>query len=508
MGKLHILVAEDRKNWQNAIKQILMQLGEEHQVDICPSFRDAVSKLTASSYDLALIDLTLSTDAQEADPSKEAGLDLLSVIRDTQQDCPAIILTGYPSHETTKKALRSYEAYDYLVKGKFDRNELLDSIRGAILHARLNRAERQRQDRYQFSVTVNDHRVVSVALHGPQREQAYLAREDAVFDGAELSRRADNINVLDLPVGPEEWRPELNAIGAAVAEALKQDQGVYADLNTAMALANQRHQLCLEFVGPPETLGLPFELLLVGNSYLATSHVISRRIEATMLRKVEPFSEFLRHLATAQVPLRILLISSNVDGRIPAVELEIETLASLLRRELDQLGLMHDIQIMKDPQYDTLVSALQQNEYHILHYAGHGRFDDQLPEVSGFVLADGDDSRTLTANDLELLLHGSALRLVYASCCLGARANSQTNRGVFQGVMHALAHADIPYIVGYRWKVDDDSALAMAEAFYTELLQTLSPRDALLQARRKAALGIRGRDESIWAAAVLIAQNG
>jgi DNA-binding response OmpR family regulator len=508
MSKLRILVAEDRKNWQNAIKQILTQLGEEHQVDICPSFRDAERKLTASSYDLALIDLTLSTDAQEVDPNNEAGLDLLSIIRDTQHDCAAIILTGYPSHETTKKALRSYEAYDYLVKGEFDKNELLESIRGAILHARLGSAERQRQDRYQFSVTVNDHRVVSVGVHGPLQGHTYLVREDAIFDGAELSRRADNINVFGMPIGPEEWRPELNAIGTAVAEALKQDQRVYADLNTAMALASQRHQLCLEFIGPPETLGLPFELLLLGSNYLATSHVISRRIESPMSRKLESFSKFIRDLATAKAPLRILLISSNVDGCIPAVELEIDTLSSLLCRELDQLGLKYKIEIMKDPQHDILVEALQKNEYHILHYAGHGRFDDQLPEVSGFVLADGEDMRTLTANELELLLHGSALRLVYASCCLGARANSQTNRGVFQGVMHALAHADIPYIVGYRWKVDDESALAMAEAFYAELLQTLSPRDALLQARRKAALGIRGRDESIWAAAVLIAQNG
>jgi CHAT domain-containing protein len=73
--------------------------------------------------------------------------------------------------------------------------------------------------------------------------------------------------------------------------------------------------------------------------------------------------------------------------------------------------------------------------------------------------------------------------------------------------MEALARADVPTVLGYRWAVPDASASYLAQKFYQTLWRTFSPGEALLEARRDAAIRARGRDNDAWASPILLMQN-
>jgi CheY-like chemotaxis protein len=505
MGELRVLVIEDSANWQEELPKILARLGDAIQVDVSATYTDASSKLKRFAYDLAIVDLSLD-ELPEENSRNEAGLDLLRLIRTEQKKCGTIVLSENANVENTQIALREHKAHFVLQKLKFEAKILLEHARDAIRIARLELSKVQNQNRYQLSMSLGKDYLIETQLRGPGCRSAYHCPEHITFEAEDLGHRADNLNVLRSSGNLNHWRRELNMVGRAIARVLEQDPRVFGELQSARALAKQRSNLWLEFSGPAATLGLPFELLLESNDYLVTSHVMTRRVEAPMSRKPEHFHTFIEQLVDADAQLRVLLVCANVDGSIPAVEAEVEVIKTILHAELEQLHIKHDIEILKEPDYNTLLHRLREGKYHLFHFAGHGRFNDQVPETNGFVLANGAGIRTLDANTIELRLRDTELRMVYASCCFGARTTPQPGIGIFQGVFHALAQADVPYSLGYRWAVGDDSALAMAETFYSALWQTFSPGDALLQARTHLVESEYGRNDDTWASAVLQAQ--
>ncbi|MDP9122855.1 MAG: CHAT domain-containing protein [Acidobacteriota bacterium] len=200
-------------------------------------------------------------------------------------------------------------------------------------------------------------------------------------------------------------------------------------------------------------------------------------------------------------------MAANSDGEIPGVEQEVAALDTSLKRDLGQLGLRLQIDILRSQEatYDRVEEELRDGRHHILHYAGHGRRDTTLPEIGGLILHCAHKSTTLTAANLSTLVKGSELRLVFLSCCFGA-FSTEPGRGDFHGVFDALAGADVPAIVGYRWKVSDEVALTFATSFYQNLWRTLSPGDAVLAARQECALKWT-LDEPTWASPILLLQS-
>ncbi|HYX72337.1 MAG TPA: CHAT domain-containing protein, partial [Nitrososphaera sp.] len=331
------------------------------------------------------------------------------------------------------------------------------------------------------------------------------------FDASDLARRADNLNLLVLKGGPEIWRPEARSIGAAIYNSLAKEGHVLADLTSARALAQRLDNLWLQFSGPAVGLGIPFELLRDADDYLSLDHVLTRRIikaGGSFSRNLESFHQFINRVQEDSEILRILIVGANYDGNIPAAEAEAVSLYEAMEADLQRLGIAHEIRLLvgNEATYSRLREELRQGGYHIFHYAGHGRYQDTIPEISGLILREGSGSRVLTAAELNLLLRDLSVQLVFLSCCLGARTAAQTGRGDFYGMLEALAHADVSTVLGYRWTVADTSAMFLAEHFYKVLWHTFSPGDALLAARRNVAME-HGRDDETWASPVLLMQN-
>jgi hypothetical protein len=327
----------------------------------------------------------------------------------------------------------------------------------------------------------------------------------------ELAGRADRLNQTIIKSGAEGWRPEASSIGQAIYDVLSSDRRVFADLLMARTLPIHAKDLRLQFTGPAVGLGIPFELLRTGRDNLALKHVLTRRVIQegdSYTHRLESFRAFIEERWKAKAPLRVLIVGSNSDGKIPAAEIEADTLATAINDDLKRMGITPEITALTGERatYNEVCSALSDGRFHIFHYAGHGRFDDQLPEISGLILKDGSGGRELTANVLEQLLSDTELRLVYLSCCLGARTSSQLGRGDFYGLLDSIIRADVPVALGHRWTIADDPAKLIALFFYQELWRTFSPGEALLQARKRISSEL-GRDDETWASPIIVMQN-
>ena len=97
------------------------------------------------------------------------------------------------------------------------------------------------------------------------------------------------------------------------------------------------------------------------------------------------------------------------------------------------------------------------------------------------------------------------LRMAFLSCCLGAQTSAQVGRGDFHGFFHALSESGVPTTVGYRWEVEDDSALQLATEFYRVFFCDFCPGRALLRARQHRSMDSKQkRDDPSWASPVLL----
>lgn len=514
MSKQHILVVDDDPIWQEEVPQILQRLGGNMQIDTAHDYDEALNYLDEVTYDLIIVDIALSGDPLDSRNDDQRGMDLLGVIRNNQdnRNCGIVILTAFGDITRAIKALRDHNVYELVEKEKFNAQQFVEIARTALRKARLKTSEDKARQRVRLTITFDNDHLTGCELIGTDIHSMYHASEQLHFNADDLARRADNMNVFLLHSGVEVWRREAKSIGSEMYKTISKEQRVQSELISAQRHAQNPKNLWLQFSGPAIALGIPFELLHNGDEYLARMHVLTRRIiqtGPTAWRKTESFHAFVSGLLKLNRRLRILIVGANSDGSIPDAEIEAESLKSTIESDLRQLGIPHEITLYLGAQanYVQVSAALQSGRYHIFHYAGHGRFHDTLPEISGLILSDDEGPRTLTAADLNMLVRNTELQLIFLSCCLGARSDPQLGRGDFHGMLEALATADVPIAIGYRWTVADSPALYLAQNYYEALWRTFSPGDALLEARMKATMGPMGRDDETWASPVMIMQN-
>jgi CHAT domain-containing protein len=323
---------------------------------------------------------------------------------------------------------------------------------------------------------------------------------------ADFVRRANNMNLL-VNDGPSSWRPEARALGAELYQTLTGDRSIVEGL---VATSNPS-DLWLQFSGPPEGLGVPFELLHDGQDFLAFKHFITREVEPFRGSiKLVSFHRFIGSFLGGQVPLRILIVGVDDNSAAYTIWDETKLLERVLKKELECLGIRPQIQVLtgENASRSRVSEALKHGGYHFFHYSGHGGYHPEHPELSGIRMAEDHKANPfLTASDLINLCRGTELRFAYLSCCLGACTSSHAKHGDFFGLFDALARADVPMVLGYRWEVGDPSAFKFAESFYENLWRTLSPAEALFEARNEISQdGVR-RDNETWASPVLMMQN-
>ncbi len=126
MDMYKVLVVDDEEQNREFLKGILSDAG--YDVDIAPSAKDAIVKLTQDAHHVVLTDLYMP----EVD-----GLEIIRYIVRHGLACIGIIYTGYASVETAVEAMK-IGAFDYVTK-PFKPEEILVVIEKAIDHLKLKK---------------------------------------------------------------------------------------------------------------------------------------------------------------------------------------------------------------------------------------------------------------------------------------------------------------------------------------------------------------------------------
>jgi hypothetical protein len=278
------------------------------------------------------------------------------------------------------------------------------------------------------------------------------------------------------------WRragdaPELQAakeFGGSLFEALF--NGSVRDMFRRAQSDHAALRVRLSFSHAPALANLPWEFLYdrEENLFLALSNTspIVRYLEQP--RRVDP-------LAVA-APLRLLvIIAAPVDLEALDADVEWANLQNALA-PLVQRGSLH-IERLTPPTFASLQAALRRTPYHLLHFIGHGAFEETVQDGVLFLEDERRHSKRTNGQSLGFLLrdYRATLRFVFLNVCEGGKT---AVNDPFAGVAQSLIQQGIPAVLAMQSAVRDDYALTVARTFYATLTEQVSMETALTEARR------------------------
>ena len=200
--------------------------------------------------------------------------------------------------------------------------------------------------------------------------------------------------------------------------------------------------------------------------------------------------------------LKVLVIADPApepEFQLPGARREGRAVVSILNHFKNDKGLditVHEHVGAAECDPIEILALLLSEEFDIVHFAGHGTFDEKDASHSGWVF--GRD-RILSAR--EVFRARRVPRLVFANACFSAvieersaKTADEMNRRL-AGLAEAFFERGIQNYIGTGWPVDDDPAVVFASVFYQNALAGETLGDSLAAARKK----IMGRG-STWGA--------
>ena len=195
-------------------------------------------------------------------------------------------------------------------------------------------------------------------------------------------------------------------------------------------------------------------------------------------------------------PLRILaMISAPSD----MAELDVEKEWGKLEETLEPLksqGLV-EVERLEDGTLAALTRRLGLGEYHVLHFIGHGGYDEDDQDGALALEDDSGKARLVAGRVLRMMIRHRSLRLVVLNACEGSRVAPDDP---FSGVAQALARQGIPAVVAMQFEISDPAALAFSQSFYQAIADGLPVDVATVEARRTM---FADNNEIEWATPVL-----
>jgi DNA-binding response OmpR family regulator len=506
-----VLIVEDEDKWRGMLGRIVKREGYEPM--LARSYEEAIDLLESQTLDIAILDLRLP------DLGGRDWLALPELV--SKQQIPVIISTGQgESVELARRAFRELSIVDYIFKSDFGEGEqLVTALRRAALNRRQLQAKSLRRVHLTISV-LSDGRLFLTSRGG------YNADDDCgQFNVNEQSReawrrRANNIGVFLTHHEVEsrkEWRFEAKQIGTRLFDALfTSNPTLYGHFMRAKRAAPRKRDVSICFETPRSLLGLPFELLFDDGEeeYLALEHPLFRAVTGVTCKRTE--DELISRLGDQRKSLRILLVASNTEPpRIDGVDGEIDDLRGFLDSRL-RAARTKTVTVVPTEKatFECALELFRASKYHVIHYAGHGRFRERYPEKAGMLFWERESRQgsvlPLNADALKsLLVDSENVLFLFLNSCLSASAAGPDKLldQEFLGVLDAVVQAGVPAVLAHRWHVSDESAPVFAKCFYESLIDKLSLEDAILDARRGIAVNSeQGRNDETWASPVLIVQ--
>ena len=313
-----------------------------------------------------------------------------------------------------------------------------------------------------------------------------------------------NRNIPNLQIG---WEEELKGIGKNLfKELFEKNYKLRNALDKFMAKIDPEKQFKFRFKVGKNVHSLVLEALFEAQKdfFWMLRYPICRQIV---------FSGDYHELSIGRPDRRerinCLIINSDVHeyvqeigrtfGQLLNIKREALFLEKLLRENEEplQIGTITLIDVPhQDASFsDTIRQVLDQEKYHLVHYAGHSYYDAK--KMKGYLILPGKDyPEVLDIEKFSAWLRKSKTQFIFLSSC-----HSSEEDFVFE-----LASKKIPAILGFRWDLDDGRAYEYAQSFYRQLFEKRNRLEYALLEARKEMYDIDPQDR-IWAAPMLVLQT-
>ena len=246
----------------------------------------------------------------------------------------------------------------------------------------------------------------------------------------------------------------------------------------------------------PEFQTIPWEYLYHPDleQFLALSNDTPLIRYIDLDRAIEPL--------TVRPPLKILVMISSPEG-FPKLDVEKQwqglnkALGPMIKRGLVELHRL------EKPTLDQLQEALQEDNYHVFHYIGHGKYFEKSKEGKLLLEDDEGKGKAYSGDDLKtFLLDQENLRLVILSACEGARTSSEDP---YSGVAQTLVLQGIPAVIAMQFEIFEDAAIKFSKKLYETIVEDGYPVEAAVSEARKA-ISLEG-NKTEWGIPVLFTRS-
>ena len=219
-------------------------------------------------------------------------------------------------------------------------------------------------------------------------------------------------------------------------------------------VSDDQHGLRIRLrLSPAEIAALPWEVLYdeQAKCFLATS-------EKTPITRYIELSQPIRALYI-EPPVKVLTLIPGGSG------LDVEEEERIIRDALSYLDAV-ELSVLKDKVTRSEISrALAEDQYHVLHFIGHGTFENEDGQLV-INSEDGGEDRISAATFADFFRNHPSLKLVVLNACQGAEVAA--NREL-AGVAPQLVERGIPAVVAMQYPISDEAALVFAKEFYLKL---------------------------------------
>lgn len=350
----------------------------------------------------------------------------------------------------------------------------------------------------------------SVYYYARKELGTFKAIEKGVPRGLALERDELSANLYALSVqasaDQDSWQKTLQVIGKDIFrnKVFESLRATYEKILDSEGIRKEQVGFCFASDGPG--LRVPFEWAIIAgqSAPLCLNHPVRRFLVGCHEPRLR-----LRTMLEANdaVPLRVLLIASDTGG-IPEVEKEVEDLYLMFRELFTQVG-WPESNICKLNSRAATANRIEQEitsgRYHLLHFAGHGGYDDGKPVLQVYSNVDSEQIEGISAVRLRNWVVDSDLRFAYLSTCRSASTEMPDLANKiqqFENIAQALAEARVSEVIGFVWPIEDAESRLLANRFYGSFLRRFDASLALYQTRTSFE-----EENRIWAAPVLIQQS-
>lgn len=329
-------------------------------------------------------------------------------------------------------------------------------------------------------------RVVKAAAGGEPRAPLNLDVEELLAQRGELATTVLRSSERSREATPPRERGvqcegRVRRVGRQLFDALFSGP-VSKTYDASLVLAQERQermQIVLRLDAPELTL-LPWEALFDSHtdSYVCLREPMVRHLAASHTPLPLPVQPPLRILAVIAAPRDLDALDTSFER-----ELLEEALGGQIAAGLVELAWL------TDASWTSLQTRLLNGQWHVLHFIGHGYYDEYGEQGQIALVDEHGDSDMIEATGLAALIGEAhpAPRLIVLNSCASGQGGRQQG---FSSVGATLADCGVNSVVAMQFSVTDQASLRFTQGFYTALANGRKV-DAAVKSGRVSILGVR-----------------